>query len=501
MKMNDIIRILSIALSTFYAHAGTSWVVDSQEEWEQTTSRRKGIQIDNGVAQPEVEKGAFTSRLKSYDEKKSLSSITLDQSPLWLNWEQAANIGTKSMRDAPVLLSVGPNNYWMLGRYNSKVGGKKAKKPFTPQPATLEGFDEPLLTTAIPNEFEVADKKIKPSGGYHAWHSKDMKNWVHYGPVTDKHARWTTTAEYADGKFYIYYDFPNDQDPHVYVDTDLTDGKPGEDMGMAFKDPSHGSDCGVIRGADGKFHLIYENWDHIDASKNAWDAPVAGHAVSDTGLSDFNILAPAVDLRTKPTGKKATFIHPHWPKEDPENYASGEAEYEIHEPEQEAFGDWAAISIGGRYYLFGDYDRKDGEPMSAAWFTSSSLDEQFTFCSNIGVGHPDPDICFAEGKFYLATQQSIDYVSDGPWVESVEVRVGVDTDNDKKVDHWSEWREVKEVYDHTPGFAKQVQKTAASMDLSSLPAGYGFQFEVNMTDTTGNKSKPALDKVTVSFAD
>ncbi|MEJ6642059.1 MAG: hypothetical protein QNL33_02255 [Akkermansiaceae bacterium] len=41
--------------------------------------------------------------------------------------------------------------------------------------------------------------------------------------------------------------------------------------------------------------------------------------------------------------------------------------------------------------------------MSVGWFTSSSLDEQFTWCDNIGEGHPDPDICFAEGKFCLAT--------------------------------------------------------------------------------------------------
>lgn len=34
-----------------------------------------------------------------------------------------------------------------------------------------------------------------------------MKHWVHHGAVTSKHAKWTTTAEYHDGKFYIYYDF------------------------------------------------------------------------------------------------------------------------------------------------------------------------------------------------------------------------------------------------------------------------------------------------------
>ena len=137
--------------------------------------------------------------------------------------------------------------------------------------------------------------------------------------------------------------------------------------------------------------------------------------------------------------------------------------------------------------------------MSAAWFTSRSLNEEFTFCDHIGNGHPDPDICFAEGRFYLVTQQATDYSSPGPWVEKVETRVGVDTDNDGGIDHWSDWQAVKETYDYTPGFAKQIKKTPAVVDLSKLPAGYGFQFEVRMTDTTENKSKPMLDKVTLKF--
>ena len=58
--------------------------------------------------------------------------------------------------------------------------------------------------------------------------------------------RWTTTAEQVGGKTYIYYDFPNDQDPHLFIDGDLTDGKPGKNMGLAFADPSDGSDCAVV---------------------------------------------------------------------------------------------------------------------------------------------------------------------------------------------------------------------------------------------------------------
>jgi hypothetical protein len=328
-----------------------------------------------------------------------------------------------------------------------------------------------------------------------------MVHWVHHGPVSDQRARWMTTAEFVDGKAYLYYDFPNDADPHLYIDDDLTDGKPGKDMGMAFKDPSHGSDCAVIRDLDGKFHLISEDWSPIDASKHAWDSPLASHAVSPDGLGNFTLLAPPVDQRTKPTGKTGTFRHPHWTKEDPKNYPTNVVEYQIHEPEQNAYGDWAAISIGGQYYLFADFEPAGSKKMSVARFTSSEINKPFTFCGSFGNGHPDPDICFAEGRFYLINQTKNDYISPGPWVERVEARVGVDTDNDGKINEWTPWQEIREKYDYIPGFAKQVAKAPAALDLSKLPSGYGFQIELKTTDTTENKVKPILDKLALTFAE
>ena len=137
--------------------------------------------------------------------------------------------------------------------------------------------------------------------------------------------------------------------------------------------------------------------------------------------------------------------------------------------------------------------------MSVARLTSSSLNEPFEFCGSIGQGHPDPDICFAEGRFYLATQMETDFTSPGPWVESVEVRVGVDTNKNGQIDLWTPWQEVKERYDYVKGFAKHVQRTPAQLDLTSLPSGYGFQFQLKMTDTTGNRSKPVIDQVSLQF--
>ena len=494
------------------------WVIDTQEDWQGSMAQQTNMDIAEGKLKPTDSVATFRSTLKRFDKKQSVKSISLSQSPDWLNWEPVPNLGPSNLGDAPVALQLGEGNYWMFGRYNKSKSQKEGE--FKAEEATLEGFNIKLSTTPYKNQFDAAGG-LKPSlGGYHAWQSKDMVNWVHHGPVSESFSKWVTTAEYVDGKMYLYYDFPNDQDPHLYIDEDLTDGIPGKNMGMAFNDPTHGSDCAVIRDLEGNFHLIVEDWSPIDASTHAWDSPLAVHAVSKDGTKDFEILDPPVDERTKPTGKFAEYVHPHWHAEDPDRYPGKKAEvdvpqhkvkagetrafakYEIHEPEQNAYGDWASISIGGQYYLFADFDPAGGhgrESMSVAWFTSDDINKPFTFCGNIGQGHPDPDIIFAEGKFHLVTQMDTDYVSDGPWVETVEVRVGVDSTNDGAIDQWSEWQVVKEQYDYIEGFAKQIERIPAKVDLSGLPEGYGVQFEVRVMDTTENESIPILDKVVLAF--
>lgn len=494
-----------LSLFAVFAQSSDPVIIETEEEWKAAIASSEGIEIKDGFVSPVAESGTLTSKLQSFEEKRSAKSLTVTQSPVWQNWNPIENLGPENLQDAPVLLTMGPGDYWMFGRYGSgQPRRKKGEKPtplpkFEPEAATVEGFEIPLETTRFPNQYN-APGGLKPGlGGYHAWQSRDMKTWVHHGPVTEGFSKWVTSAEMVDGKALIYYDFPNDQDPHVYVDSDLTDGVPGENRGIAVKDPSHGSDAGFIRDLDGKMHVIIEDWSPISANKRSWDSPLAGHAVSPNGIDGFVFKAPAVDKRTQATGKIETYNHPHWAKEDPANYKTSVAEFEVHLPEQEAYGDWAAICIGGQYYLFGDYDPAEGHEMSVGWFTSSSIDEPFTWCDNIGSGHPDPDIAFAEGQFYLATQQKTDYVSSGPWVETVSVRVGVDTDNDAKIDQWSDWSEVAESYDYIPGFSKQVKTTPAHLELDSLRDGFGYQVEMKITDSTENKSKPIINGLELSF--
>ena len=488
-----------------------AWVVDSQTDWTEYVDQKENLEFKKGFAEPTDKTSTFRSKLKSFPERVSAKSIRFDQSPVWDNWEKVENLGPINMGDAPVFVTVGPNNYWAFGRY----GDAGKARSFKAETARLEGFDVPLLTTPFKNQYN-APGGLKPGlGGYHAWQSRDMVNWVHHGPVSEEFSRWVTTAEYADGKLYLYYDFPNDMDPFLYIDDNLFDGKPGKNMGLAFPDPSIGSDCTFIRDEKGHFHVIYEDWSPVKARDHAYDSPLAGHAVSKDGIKDFKILKPAVDQRTTPTGPTKTWrLHanqhpkgksyrnsPH-PARFPDDHYK-ETRYQVHSPKQDAYGDWAAIRIGTQYYLFGDYHSANAKAknLSVARFTSSSLDEEFTYCGKFGEGHPDPDVGFAEGRFYLFTQQTADFTSPGPWVERVDARVGVDTDNDGKIDIWTDWKRVKESYDYVEGFAKHVKRSPAALDVSGLPAGYGFQFEFKMTDTTANMSKPIMDTVTLTFTE
>jgi len=56
-------------------------------------------------------------------------------------------------------------------------------------------------------------------------------------------------------------------------------------------------------------------------------------------------LFPAVDEYTTLFEEVGEFRNPHWSKEHPD-WDSDLAKYNIHEPEQDAYGDWAAISMG-----------------------------------------------------------------------------------------------------------------------------------------------------------
>ena len=170
-----------------------------------------------------------------------------------------------------------------------------------------------------------------------------------------------------------------------------------------------------------------------------------------------------------------------------------------HAPGQDAFGDWTTIKVGEQYHLFGDFDSHDGG-IQVGRFTSDSIYEEFEFNGQLGNGHPDPTVGFANGQFYLITQQNTDYVSPGPWVDGVEARVGVDVDGNGSIDEWTSWQSIEEDYNLKRGFSRVVETTPAEVNLSGLPAGLGFQFQFRLDNSTVSAASPIIDRVEMEFS-
>jgi hypothetical protein len=423
------------------------WSVDSAAQWTQATGAAEDMTVADGLATPTADTAVFRSIVKRFDTPQQAVSLILKQSPVWDNWQKIPNFGPPEARDAPVFLPIDEGNYWFF-----------------------------------------AEAKDENGRGYHAWHSTDLKTWRDKGLVNREPHRWITTAEYADGRIYVYMDKPNDEDPHLFIASNLDGELAWDFVGKVFDDPSHGSDAGVIRTRDGTFHLIYEDWSPINARRHSWDSPLTGHADSPDGIRGFAYgdNPPIIDHRTTPTGRTGTYRHPN-----------GTYQYEVHEPEQNAYGDYTLIQVGQRFYLFCDHHPAGGA-IGLACFTGTSWDKPFQFVGRIGVGHPDPTVGFAEGKFYLVQQRADhDFVSPGPWNETVEARAGVDSDNDGQIDQWTEWQAVRETYRRKPGFARVVDVEPAELDLNALPAGYGFTFEFRTTTTEATTARPIMDRVSM----
>ncbi len=447
---NNETNLASNTLSVNFAvPSGDSWRVDDAAEWTGATAGSNNLNVAGGFAEPTANSSGFTSIIRTFPTKRKTSSLNFKQSPVWDNWiplgyDIRNSIGT----DAPVLIPAGPDNYYIL---------------------------------ALKDNI------------YQAWHSTDMVNWTLKGPVVSgAQGRWVTSAEYKDGQFYIYSDHFNDHTSHVFRDNNLGDGIAGTYLGPVLARSGSGSDLAAFRdNADGLFHLIYEDWSPIKARDHAWDSPLAGHTSSPDGINGFlggEHRAP-VDHRTNPTGTFGSYDHPH---------VTFDPTYEIHIPEQDAYGDWTAIKIGEQYYLFGDYEPV-GQTIRLARFTGKSIYGEFDLVGSTDTGgHPDPTVGFAEGKFYLITQKNSFY-SPGPWVEGVEARAGVDGDGNGTIDTWTAWQTVREQYSHTPNFIRVVTLTPAGLDLAALPAGYGFQFEFRMDDTVVTGVSPIMDRVEMSF--
>ena len=457
--------------------AGSEWNIDSQMEWLQAIGSGP-YSISNGTAGPTTSNAVFESVVQQFVQKQRFENLTFKQTPDWVGgqWIGQGELGPESTTDAPVVLSIGPGDYWY---FNRRSGSGRE---------------------------------------YNGFHSTDMQNWTHVGNVmgTDgtnpngaPEYEWTTTAEFKAGvggardQILLYYDAPNDHDPHVMSIDIIAPGQLDFSSrtyhGQVLQDAdgndiqTPGSDMAMFRNLDGVFHMVHEDWSIIFARHHSWDSQLAGHSSSFDGINGFvynehpRIIEepgnPVLDGDGNPTFATAT--HPN------RDYI-----YQVHD-RLDAWGDYEMIRVGDYYYLFCDDHPENGNIGLGYWY-SDDIDGEFIYGGKIKDDfHPDPGVMFAEGEFHLFVQRSQDFSSTGPWVDGVEAQAGVDTDGDGVVDEWTEYQTVNESYFHIEGFAKAYGANDATLDLSSLPEGYGLQIRFRASNTLAVLDSIALNATAV----
>jgi hypothetical protein len=162
-------KLTTLTLSTLVGISAlqgdeAEWKIESEGDWKEKIETSKGAVFNKGSVSPKEKMATILTKLQSFDTKRSANSLNVTQSPVWQNWDPIENLGPVNLQDAPVLLTMGPDNYWMFGRYGRgarRNRGAEVASPHTPTKATLDGFDLPLLTTRFSNQYD-APGGLKP---------------------------------------------------------------------------------------------------------------------------------------------------------------------------------------------------------------------------------------------------------------------------------------------------------------------------------------------------
>ena len=483
---------------------GPNLIIDSSEEWAAAIDNgNSAFSVADGSATSLTNNSVFQSRVQSFTTKQTFEKLVIHQSKEWTinKWGQPSVVdpelyddddvgpalGGDGDVDAPVFLLVQDGDYWVFDRQN---GGGRA---------------------------------------FHAYHSTDMENWEDKG-IIGNGFDWVTTAEFRNNTMFVYHDRPNDHDPSVvtfpYVpgssqvfDTngnEINGTNPStinnrqiavNDHGVILDKPevtiggetfslAGGSDNCVFRDpSDGQFHIIHENWSRQNAQRFSFDSNIASQAISSDGIEGF-----VFDEGTRPVDMPGNLL----PASAGNASNGGNVEtrtldgivYHIGahpnrrhlfrlSDQLHAWGDWSMIKVGDTYYLFCDDDSEE-EGIGLGYWFGNSLDEPFTYGGRLLDGlHPDPGVGFGEGNFLLMLQQNDndgiygnDLLSHGPWVQGIEAQAGVDIDGDGEIDEWSEWQDITESYFQLEGYSKAFGVEEATLDTSSLPAGFGVAFRM-----------------------
>lgn len=103
--------LIALAAFTPFSAVAEDWIIDSQNDWTSHLGTQTQLKIAGGTLMPTGESATYQSAIKTFTEKHSARSITIVQSPVWLNWQPVDNIGPANLLDAPVFLQMGAGDY------------------------------------------------------------------------------------------------------------------------------------------------------------------------------------------------------------------------------------------------------------------------------------------------------------------------------------------------------------------------------------------------------
>ena len=117
------------------------WEVSTSKDWKAFISNFKGVKVADGHAIAQKREVSFTSKVKKFAKPAKLRDIELEQSVEWMNWKPYS-IYNLNMRNAPVLISHGPNDHWAVAQYRSaeqivEWHQKKVEEPRTEKGSLL----------------------------------------------------------------------------------------------------------------------------------------------------------------------------------------------------------------------------------------------------------------------------------------------------------------------------------------------------------------------------
>ena len=130
--MKSLLLSLVAALVACVQLQAADWTIATADDWAKSIESAKGASVANGSVSPTAKTATIATKIRSSDVKRSAKSLVVKQSAIWQNWNPIENLGPSNLADAPVLLTVGPDNYWMFGRYGRQRRPKKGQQQTPP---------------------------------------------------------------------------------------------------------------------------------------------------------------------------------------------------------------------------------------------------------------------------------------------------------------------------------------------------------------------------------